>query len=51
MDNDKPKANFELDPSQTAPELQLLFGVGQQAILTHLAHIGKVKIFRLVVST
>lgn len=43
VNNDKLKVTVESDPSQSASELSLKFGVSKQTILTHLAQIGKVK--------
>jgi len=43
VDNDVLKATVEADPSQSARELALIFGVSKQTILTHLAQIGKVR--------
>ncbi|CAI9719933.1 Hypothetical predicted protein [Octopus vulgaris] len=43
VENDKLKAIVESDPSQSACELSLLFGVSKQTILTHLLQIGKMK--------
>ncbi|EFN65803.1 Histone-lysine N-methyltransferase SETMAR, partial [Camponotus floridanus] len=43
VDNDVLKATVEADPSQSARELALTFGVSKKTILTHLAQIGKVK--------
>lgn len=43
VDNDQLKATIESDPSQSAHDLSVMFGVCKQTILTHLAQIGKVK--------
>jgi len=43
VNNDELKVIVEFDPSQSAYELSLKFGVSKQTILTHLAQIGKVK--------
>ena len=43
VNNDELKVIVESDPSQSAYELSLKFGVSKQTILTHLAQIGKVK--------
>lgn len=43
VNNDELKVTVESDPSQSAYELSLEFGVSKQTVLTHLAQIGKVK--------
>lgn len=45
VNNDELKVTVESDPSQRAYELSLEFGVSKETVLTHLAQIGKVKIW------